>query len=97
MDPEAFHPERWLQASHSLYDTRYAGDNRAVFKPFSFGPRDCIGKSLAYAEICIFVARLVLLFDWDLLAGREDWLTKQKTSMTWEKGPLMVRFRERKA
>jgi len=97
VDPDAFRPERWLQPSHPLYETRYARDNRTVFKPFSFGPRDCIGKSLAYAEVRIFVARLVLRFDWELLPGQEDWMSKQKTSVTWEKGPLMVRFRESKA
>jgi cytochrome P450 len=37
-DPEAFVPERWLG------DAKYKDDNRAVMNPFSFGPRNCLGK-----------------------------------------------------
>jgi cytochrome P450 len=37
-DPEAYVPERWLG------DERYAGDQRDVVNPFSFGPRNCLGK-----------------------------------------------------
>lgn len=37
-DPDRYVPERWLE------DPRYAGDNRAVFHPFSYGARNCIGK-----------------------------------------------------
>ena len=38
-DPDAFVPERWLG------DERYADDKRASHQPFSFGPRNCIGKT----------------------------------------------------
>jgi cytochrome P450 len=38
-DPEDFVPERWLG------DPRYADDNKAVFQPFSIGPRSCIGRT----------------------------------------------------
>jgi cytochrome P450 len=31
-------PERWLP------DTGYDSDRKGVFQPFSFGPRNCIGK-----------------------------------------------------
>jgi cytochrome P450 len=37
-DPDAFVPERWMG------DARYAGDNRDSMQPFSFGPRNCLGK-----------------------------------------------------
>jgi cytochrome P450 len=37
-DPEAFVPERWMG------DPRYADDIRSSMQPFSFGPRNCIGK-----------------------------------------------------
>lgn len=45
-DPKNFHrplefvPERWLRDAPAEFD----GDDRAVFKPFSAGPRDCLGK-----------------------------------------------------
>lgn len=38
--PEEFLPERWLKDC----PPEFAHDDRAVAKPFSFGPHDCIGK-----------------------------------------------------
>jgi cytochrome P450 len=38
--PLEFIPERWLKDAPAEFD----GDDRAVFKPFSLGPRDCLGK-----------------------------------------------------
>jgi len=37
-DPQKFIPERWLD------DERFVNDKKAAFQPFSYGPRDCIGK-----------------------------------------------------
>jgi cytochrome P450 len=37
-DPEAFVPERWLG------DEKYKDDKRETWNPFSFGPRNCLGK-----------------------------------------------------
>lgn len=37
-DVEEFIPERWLG------DERYKDDNRNVVQPFSYGPRNCIGR-----------------------------------------------------
>jgi len=37
-EPDSFIPERWLG------DERFADDERAGFQPFSFGPRNCLGK-----------------------------------------------------
>ncbi|KND86513.1 Averantin hydroxylase [Tolypocladium ophioglossoides CBS 100239] len=37
--PEEFLPERWLKDC-----AEFSSDDRAVAKPFSFGPRDCIGQ-----------------------------------------------------
>lgn len=96
-DPNEFHPERWLQPSHPLYNARYANDNRAVFKPFSAGTRDCIGKNLAYAEMRTFIAKVTLRFDWELVPGQEKWLDNQTISGGWSKGDLFVRFHSRKA
>lgn len=44
-DAEQFCPERWMG------DARFNNDNRDVFEPFSVGTRNCIGKSLARAEM----------------------------------------------
>jgi cytochrome P450 len=37
-DPQSFAPERWTG------DERYANDQHSALQPFSFGPRDCLGK-----------------------------------------------------
>lgn len=37
-DPEEYIPERHLE------DERFKDDNRGVLQPFSYGPRNCIGR-----------------------------------------------------
>ena len=37
-DPDSFVPERWMG------DERYANDKREGVQPFSYGPRNCLGK-----------------------------------------------------
>ena len=63
-EPMAFIPERWI-AESGVYD-----DERVALKeyvlPFSLGPRACIGRNLAYMELSIVVAALVLAFEWKL-------------------------------
>jgi len=39
IDSASFIPERWLNI-----DPRFETDNRVVVQPFSFGPRNCLGK-----------------------------------------------------
>ena len=94
-DPDAFKPERWLPSTHQYYDARYAGDNRAAFRPFSYGPRDCIGKNLANMEMRITLARLNLRFDWTLAPNQAHWQRDQTVLSTWKKTPLWVTFTER--
>jgi cytochrome P450 len=43
---------------------------KSVFCPFGLGPRACVGKSLAYKEITIVIARLVWLYEMRLSPGR---------------------------
>ncbi|KAM0799194.1 cytochrome P450 [Usnea florida] len=86
-DPESFIPERWLG------DARYASDRREASQPFSIGPRGCIGRNLAYAEIRIVLARLLLDFDMEIAEGAEGWLAGLKNFTLWQKEPLMVRLR----
>ena len=41
-DPLLFVPERWI--TDDPQSEKYASDRRDVFQPFSYGPRNCIGK-----------------------------------------------------
>ncbi|KAK8070727.1 cytochrome P450 [Apiospora hydei] len=92
-DPDSFEPERWLGPNHARYNPRYAGDKREVVKPFSTGPRDCIGKNLAYAEMRVIICRLLYRFEIELLPGQERWMDDQKAAFVWVKGPLVVRLK----
>ncbi|KAI9052864.1 hypothetical protein LZ554_003136 [Drepanopeziza brunnea f. sp. 'monogermtubi'] len=89
-NPMGFHPERWLG------DEEYADDDLAVMQPFSSGPRNCLGKSLAYAETRSIMTRLLWNFDIELAPGCKKWLKEQKPFGLWRKGPLYVKLTARK-
>ncbi|TID07341.1 Isotrichodermin C-15 hydroxylase [Colletotrichum higginsianum] len=84
--PEEFAPERWTGE-----DARFADDRREAAQPFQFGPRNCVGRNLAYAEVKLIVARLVWQFDLEN-ATEGDWMGAQKVYMVWEKTPLWVKL-----
>ncbi|RDA92893.1 hypothetical protein CP533_3867 [Ophiocordyceps camponoti-saundersi (nom. inval.)] len=92
LEPDSFIPERWLSKSHPRYQERFATDNRAVFKPFSFGPRDCIGRNLAMFEMRLIACRLLCRFDFELEPGQDSWQEDQKTFDMWRKTPLRLRL-----
>lgn len=98
VDPDLFRPQRFLPPDHPMHDQRLAeGSDLAALKPFSFGPRDCVGKNFAYAEMRLVAARVLLRFDFELAEGMDDWAKNQRAFVVWEKGPLMVKLTERKA
>ncbi|KHN94126.1 cytochrome P450 ClCP1 [Metarhizium album ARSEF 1941] len=82
-DPFNFHPERFLG------DPKFANDNRKILQPFHVGPRNCIGRNLAYAEMRLILARVVYNFDMKLASESSGWLN-QRAFTLWEKNPLMV-------
>ncbi|TLD29184.1 hypothetical protein PspLS_04028 [Pyricularia sp. CBS 133598] len=92
-NPDTFAPERWLPRSHPLYDSRYANDNKTAFRPFAVGPRDCIGKNLAYSEMRLVTARLLWNFDIALVEGQDDWIKRQRVFQLIEKDDLMVKLK----
>jgi len=85
-DPQLFVPERWLDT-----ETRYANDKRDVLQPFSIGPRNCIGKNLAYAEMRLILTRVLWRFDLELLPESRGWYS-QRVFGLWEKGGMMVKL-----
>lgn len=48
---------------------KFAADHLSASNPFSMGPRSCIGRNLAWAEMRIILARLLWVFD---IAEEED-------------------------
>ncbi|KXH50180.1 cytochrome P450 [Colletotrichum simmondsii] len=82
--PESFIPERWLG------DLRFASDSREARKPFSFGPRNCIGMNLAYTEMRIILARIIWNFEMRISGESRGWDERQKAWVVWEKPALKV-------
>ncbi|KAG5947962.1 hypothetical protein E4U53_006355 [Claviceps sorghi] len=67
-DPYSYVPERWLRGEVNPLNGRIVTDDDVVlaqsaFCPFSVGPRGCIGKGLAYAEMTTTLARTIYLYD----------------------------------
>jgi averantin hydroxylase len=85
--PDEFLPQRWLG------DVQFADDDRAVLQPFSIGPRNCIGRSLAYAEMRLILAKILFNFDLELDEGMTGQWMDQKVYLLWEKKPLWVRLK----
>ncbi|KAF9637455.1 putative cytochrome p450 protein [Lasiodiplodia theobromae] len=86
-DPEVFAPERFLETG----DPKWENDRRDALQPFSFGPRNCIGRNLAYVEMRLILASILWNFDMELVSGQENWID-QKIYLVWEKHPLMVKL-----
>ncbi|OLN83352.1 Isotrichodermin C-15 hydroxylase 10 [Colletotrichum chlorophyti] len=86
---ESFIPERWLG------DPRFENDDRGALQPFSFGPRNCIGRNLAMSEMRVILARVIWNFDMQIADDSKDW-TEQELFGLWKKGPLHVRLTPRK-
>lgn len=85
IEPDAFKPERWLG------DTRYENDDKQALQNFSVGPRNCVGKNLAWFEMRSILARLIWNFDMELGSGVRDW-PHQNNYVLWEKPPLPVKL-----
>ncbi|KAL8413125.1 hypothetical protein RB596_009612 [Gaeumannomyces avenae] len=64
-------------------------DRLDAVQPFHIGPRNCIGKNLAYSEMRLILARLLYSFDLELVDKDKDWFD-QKTFVLRDKPALNV-------
>ncbi len=69
-DPFDYMPERWSPAGGGGEDNIALA--ASAFCPFSIGPRGCIGKGLAYAEMTTALARVLFLYDIRRAVGVAD-------------------------
>jgi cytochrome P450 len=59
-------------------------------QPFSVGPRNCIGRNLAYAEMRLILARIIFSFDLRLADDSKDWFSRNESYFVWHKPPLNI-------
>ncbi|KAN0116772.1 cytochrome P450 [Hyaloscypha variabilis] len=86
-DPSSFIPERWLK------DSPYS-DRLETSLPFSYGPRGCLGRNLAYLEMRMVLAKMFWAYDVVWCNGEEvDWERDSKGYTLWEKPDLRVELR----
>ena len=57
----------------------------------SVGPRNCIGKNLAWHEMRLLLATALLNFDIELTPESRDW-NQQNIFTLWEKRPLWCKL-----
>jgi len=67
--PFDYIPERWLPEQATVDLASKADDAHSAFCPFSVGPRGCIGKGLAYVELMVTVAKVLVAFEMRLAPG----------------------------
>ncbi|GAP83066.2 putative benzoate 4-monooxygenase cytochrome P450 protein [Rosellinia necatrix] len=66
-DPFGFRPERWLDGAADGAGRRAVVSD--AFAPFLVGPRSCAGKSMAYLEVSLTVAKTLWYFDFEAAPG----------------------------
>ncbi|KAF2864683.1 cytochrome P450 [Massariosphaeria phaeospora] len=87
----SFLPKRWLLEDYADFPIATDNDRKKVFQLFSVGPKACLGKGLAYAEIKLIIARLVWHFDFELVNDGFAF-EKQRAFLFRERLPLNVRL-----
>ncbi|KAF1969947.1 putative RNA polymerase II mediator complex component Srb8 [Bimuria novae-zelandiae CBS 107.79] len=92
-DAWTFAPERWLPIEQR--PERYAHDNLATSQPFSIGPTGCIGKPLAWAEMRIFIAKMLWHFNLSMTEERPFKWENLRMMMVVEKRPLWLALEKR--
>ncbi|EHK41175.1 uncharacterized protein TrAtP1_004602 [Trichoderma atroviride] len=87
--PDSFIPERWLG------DARFLNDCHEALQAFSYGPRNCIGKNLAYAEMRLILSKILWNFDIGLHPDSKNWYEEHEVYTFWKKPNLNVYIKPR--
>lgn len=103
--PYIFKPERWIVGNDNSKESVELA--QSGFCPFSVGPRSCIGKNMAYMEMSLAMAKILVTFDFELAntlgegkgadgthEGNMVWQLRDKFNVDKD-GPI-IRFVDRK-
>ncbi|KFA76891.1 hypothetical protein S40288_09298 [Stachybotrys chartarum IBT 40288] len=85
--PTTFKPERWIDPN--------CQDVKEASQPFSSGPRVCIGRTFAYAQMSLELAKIVWKYDMELVDQGLDFEAESRMFFQWRKAALNVRFMDR--
>ncbi|KAM3421658.1 hypothetical protein BST61_g2043 [Cercospora zeina] len=88
-DAMEFRPERWTNLEVQKACGRRVDE---ILKPFSMGPRNCVGKLLALAEARLILAKLIWHFDFELDGDHATWVDDARFYVLWELQPLKLRI-----
>ncbi|KAI2473609.1 cytochrome P450 ClCP1 [Annulohypoxylon bovei var. microspora] len=83
-EPDTFAPERFMG------DPKFKSDQLDAMQPFSVGPRNCIGRNMAYAEMRLILARIIFNFDMTIDEDSRRWIKEQQAYILWKKPALNV-------
>ncbi|KAH9906642.1 monooxygenase [Xylariomycetidae sp. FL2044] len=89
-NPDEFIPERWLKVEEGGMEM--VPHQSSAFLPFSYGPRDCLGRALGWAEMRLIMALFFWHFDVHSEGLGQKW-EDQKVFVMWEMEPMMVALR----
>jgi len=96
-NPFGFAPERWLHPSQDGKTSKGAPAKKP-YVPFGMGPRGCVGKPLAIAQMMLTLATLLRDFDFRRMDQAESWADQAATHTEYEleehitssrKGPVL--------
>lgn len=100
-DPTNFHqatsfvPERWLSDTRTDPESPFFHDRLQAVQPFSDGPRACLGQHLAWAEMRLILAKLLRVFEFEVVEDRKMRWEDLRTFLLVEKKPIEVRAKLR--
>ncbi|KAK9415588.1 putative Cytochrome P450 [Seiridium unicorne] len=86
-EPLEFKPERWIGTNSE--------DSCAASQPFSLGPRACIGRNLAWMEMRTTLAKLIWMYDFELIDKTLDWHKDSEMHTLWRRPSLYIRTKQR--
>ncbi|KAL9619806.1 MAG: hypothetical protein Q9160_005642 [Pyrenula sp. 1 TL-2023] len=69
-DSFTYDPDRWIESKYN--PTSRIEAQREAFRPFLFGSRECVAKSMALAELSVTIARTLWHFDFRRPSGPLD-------------------------
>jgi cytochrome P450 len=82
-NPDEFRPERWLEEGNK--------DVKDASVPFGLGTRQCLGQNIAWMEMRLYLAKMMWLYNLELVDKERDWVKDCKTYFMWMKAPLMIK------